>query len=347
MKCHACSSKNVFKFNSFKHHCYSCNDCNSISHVKKKKYFTEYFLPKKLMQKILPRQAFLRLLPDPGEGALREDFYDVYKDESENPAFWRFSQFNQLMDQLEKSNIDISNKAVLDISGGPGIVAHQLKDKCKKVVVTEFSIESVNAMKANLNVDSVKFDYATDDLNKIFNEKFDVILLRSSIIFCSDIKKLFVQLNKLLNEDGVIICETIIPSLGEVFWWQQMEFKFPTIYSQEFIEKCFYMSGFNLKYGYKETGDYIGIKNRGTKGFAKRLYTFTIDLGFMYFYYFFSRKSKISIDSSSRHKFLTGVWQKRFSVDAVNDVVYEEYESNDSNQSPHFAYTYNGYLKNN
>ena len=73
---------------------------------------------------------------------------------------------------------------------------------------------------------------------------------------------------------GIVLIESIIPTLGEVFWWQQLEYKFPLIYSQETIEKCFYKNGFSLKFGYRDYGGYLGVKARSYAEFSKSLFTF-------------------------------------------------------------------------
>ena len=94
-------------------------------------------------------------------------------------------------------------------------------------------------MKNNLGVNAIKFDYLSDKISKVVSDKFDMIMVRSSIIFCPYLNDFIDELCGLLNDDGVIFIESITPSIGEIFWWQQLEYKFPFIYSQETIEKCF------------------------------------------------------------------------------------------------------------
>ena len=350
--CLICKSELLTKFNSYKHICYACSDCNSVFHKKKnRKYLLEWFLPVKFLSKILPRQVVLRLFHAPNKKFDPSEFYDGYKDQSLNPSTVKISQADQILDILDANKIDIKNSEILDISGGPGVVASKFKDKCKRIIVSEYSNISVNAMKENLNVDAVKFDYANDKIENVVQGKFDIILVRSSIIFCEDIEGFLKSLTKILNPDGYVIIQTIVPTLGEVFWWQQMEFKFPVIYSQMVIEKSFFQQGFNLLYGYREYGNYVSIKKRsvGNYGFLGHLFTWLLEYPMVLIYYLLSRKSKIPIDQSLKHKFLTQLWRK----DNLKTTFFKapkmmNFDNRTKHhKSPDFYQKYNGFLKDN
>ena len=289
----------------------------------------------------------MRLFHAPSDGFPPSEFYDGYANESLYKDPLKLSQVEQLLDQFKNNNIDISQSEILDISGGPGVLAAGLKSRCKRVVVTEYSQTSVNSMKKHLDVDSVKFDYLNDQLEDVIEGEFDIVLVRSSIIFCHDLEKLLQSISKILRPGGYFLIETIIPSLGEVFWWQQMEYKFPIIYSQMSIESSMFRLGYDLRYGYREYGDYVGIKSRGEKykGFGRRLFTWLIDYPMVLFYYFLARKSNIPIDQSLRHKFLTQLWKKGPENNLKAQIKMDHHDVGEENQSPHFAYIYNGYLK--
>ena len=343
--CLICQSANLTRFNSYKHYCYSCNDCNGVFHVKKQgKYLFEYLLPRKICKKILPRQAFLRLFRDIGDFN-PPDFYDIYAKQCAVESKFRTSEVKQLLDQFDVAGILLDGKRVLDISGGPGIVAKYLQTVCERVVVSEYSEIATKAMTKILGVETVTFDYNSDKLEEIFTEKFDIVLLRSSIIFCSNLDGFISSVRKILNPDGYVLVETILPTLGEVFWWQQLEYKFPIIFSQETIEKYFYKNGFSLKYGYREYGSYEGVKLRGVKGFGRRLFTWLVDYPMVLVYYFFAPKSRIGVDQKLQHKMLTQVWRKTELAENIQAAPYLSYQAGEDNKSIHFEFIYNGYLK--
>lgn len=343
--CPICESVNLTRFNSYKHFCYSCNDCNGIFHFQKQdKYLFEYVLPRSILKKMLPRQAFLRLFHDIGDFN-PPDFYDEYAKQCRVETTFRSSEVKQLLDQFEVAGIKIENKAVLDISGGPGFVAKYLQTICERVVVTEYSEIATKAMSETLGVKTIKFDYNSDKLNEILSEKFDIVLLRSSIIFCQNLDHLISSIRNILKPDGHVLVETILPTLGEVFWWQQMEYKFPIIFSQETIEKYFYKNGFSLMYGYREYGSYERVKLRGEGDFRKRLFTWIVDYPMVLIYYLLAPKSRIAIDQTLQHKMLCQIWRKTDFFQNNQESSYLNYQSGTYNRSIHFEYIYNGYLK--
>jgi len=293
----------------------------------------------------------LRLFHAPIKKFDPSEFYDGYKKQSLNPSSIKISQADQIYDILNLNNINLQNLEILDISGGPGVVASKFKDKCKRIIVSEFSDISVKAMRENLNVDALKFDYEKDKIEKVVNGKFDLVMIRSSMIFCKDFDKFLVSLSKVLKPEGYVLIQTIVPTLGEVYWWQQMEFKFPIIYSQMAIEKFFYKNGFNLLYGYREYGSYISIKKRsvGKYGLLGHLFTWLIEFPMVLIYYSLAKKNKIPIDQSLKHKFLTQLWkfsEKKENFTNSPDIINFDNSSTD-HQSPDFYQKYNGFLKKN
>ena len=347
MKCPVCSSRASVKFNSYKHHCYACYDCNSIFHKKKEgKYLLEKILPARFLSKIIPNKASLRLFHEYDNLKKPADFYDVYTSEKLLKDPVKISRVQLLRDQLDLAGIDIKNKTILDISGGPGNVAAAIKDICKDITVTEYSEVSVEYMKKNLNINAIVFDYSKDKLSEITTTKYDLILIRSSIIFCDHLEKFIESAKQILNEDGYILLETILPTLGEVFWWQQMEFKFPIIYSQMAIEKIMYKFGFTLTYGYREYGRYEPIKKRCHKGIGRILFTWLIDYPMMISYYLMANKSKIPIDQSLNHKCMVQIWQNKHIFESSKSPEMNHYVPGEECKSPDYSYVYNGYLKN-
>jgi 2-polyprenyl-3-methyl-5-hydroxy-6-metoxy-1,4-benzoquinol methylase len=343
--CPICNSQHLTRVNSYKHHCYVCSDCNNVFHIKKEgKYLLERLLPRSIFKRLLPPKAFLRLFHDKGDISAA-DFYDVYADECRNISEARQSEVDLLLDQLSLAGIGLDGKSVLDISGGPGVVARRLKDSCAKFVVTEFSEKATRAMHDVLDIETLKFDYTADQLQNVVADKFDLVLIRSSIIFCPKLDEFVASLRAVLNSDGHVLVETIMPTLGDVLWWQQMEYKFPIIYSQETIEKYFYKHGFSLMVGYRDYGSYTAIKGRATQGVLQKGYTWLIDYPMVLLYYLFARKGRVAVDQRLNHKMLTQIWKKTDLAENVQSQPYRNYEAGPANQSTHFAYTYNGYLR--
>ena len=338
--CTVCHSENLSVFNTYKHWAHICNDCSCVSHLKKTKYLVEYLIPRGFAKGMLPTKAFLRLYSDKGDYDASE-FYDSTAFDSTEDTAWRDSEVLQVRDQLALIEFKADGKKVLDISGGPGYVGRYLKKEGAEVTVTEFAESTVRMMNEIHGIKSLKFDYTSDDLTAMTSDRFDLIMIRSSIIFCPNLDELVIRLKQLLAPEGIIFLESILPSYGEIFWWQQLEFKFPKIYSQETIEKVFYKNGFFLKHGYRDYGSYLGVKFRSYNNLSRHLFTWMIEYPMLLLYRFLNLPKRANIDSSMNHKMITQFW----SLSETPSCVYKNYHQGGAHKSKTFGYTYNGYLE--
>jgi 2-polyprenyl-3-methyl-5-hydroxy-6-metoxy-1,4-benzoquinol methylase len=297
-----------------------------------------------LLQSILPERAFVRIF-HAGEDFSGSDFYSAYASKCEEIDERGKSEYTQLVDTFEINGLDLKDKVVLDISGGPGYVGKKLSEICKRMIVTEYSGVAAKAMSDVLGIQAIKFDYNNDRLEDVVDTKFDVVLLRSSIIFCEHLEDLIVSVRNVLNPNGHILVETILPSLGEVFWWQQMEFKFKFIYSQETIEKLFYKHGFSLLYGQRDYEDYFSVMKRQRQGLAKKLFTFAFEYPLVLAYYWLVRKSRVAIETRLQHSMLAQIWEMSDSPTKFQAKPYSNYIIGAENHSIHFGMRYNNYLR--
>ena len=337
--CGICKSSNFVKINTYKHIALVCNDCNCVSHYKKQKYLLEYLFPRIIAKKMLPQKAFLRLFSDRNDYNAA-DFYNTEAFDSTESTGWRASEVRQVLDQLKLIGLDPMDKIILDISGGPGYVGRALNNQGADVTVTEFSESAVKSMVEKNGIKSVKFDYNVDKITDVVNGKFDLIMIRSSIIFCPNLYVFVDGLRKILSDNGVIMIESILPSMGEIFWWQQLEYKFPYIYSQETIEKIFSSCGFYLELGYKDTGSYFGVKYRSYNSISRHFFTWFVEFPMLVAYHLISKLKRPAIDSKLNHKMITQFWRNKNCLETT----YKEYIQGELNKSKTFGYEYNGYL---
>jgi 2-polyprenyl-3-methyl-5-hydroxy-6-metoxy-1,4-benzoquinol methylase len=344
--CSNCSSLEVYALNSYKHYCLICKDCSNVTHVKKSsKLLFEFLIPRNFAKKLLPHKAFMRLYSDKGDFEY-EKFYDAFVLETNNVTEKRLSDINQVLDTLNYFNYDITGKKILDISGGPGFVPGHLNKISLECCTTEHSELAAKAISNNFGIRAKRFDYNKDNITEIYNEKFDLILIRSSVIFCENVDDLLKNCSNILNHNGCILIESITPSLGEVLWWQTLEYKFPRIHSQETLEKYFYKNKFNLIGGFREYGDYISVKNRSYPEFSKKLFVWLIDLPLYFLYSIGIKKSNVVIDQRNLHKMVVQFWSKSDNYHSSLKPKYKNFYIGTENKSKHFGFVYNGYLKN-
>ena len=162
-QCGYCHSKNYLRLNTYKHHVIVCSDCGNVSHFKKDKYLFEYFFPKTIAKRILPQKAFLRLFSDKNN-FLAAEFYDLGTFDSIDKTAWKKSKVRQVLNQLSLVDFDPKGKRILDVSGGPGMVGHELSFLGSDVVVTKNAKSQVKSMNDSLNINSIKFDYLNDSI---------------------------------------------------------------------------------------------------------------------------------------------------------------------------------------
>jgi 2-polyprenyl-3-methyl-5-hydroxy-6-metoxy-1,4-benzoquinol methylase len=340
-KCGICGAKKIKILNSYKHNVLICFECSGVCHFKKDKYAIEKIFPRQLAKRLLPKKAFLRLFSDNGDFE-PSDFYDSGSFSSTENIGWRLSEVEQFQDQLDLINYTPKGKKILDISGGPGNIGSYLRDQGADVYVTEYSQNEVDAMQRLKNINAIKFDYSRDRIQTLFEQKFDFIMVRSSIIFCEDLEAFFNGLDEILNPGGVIMIETILPTMGEILWWQQLEYKFPRIFSSKTITQLLENYGYKSFLGYRETGSYLGVKFRSYRTLARQLFTWLVDWPMVLYYYIINREKALSIDKSLNHVMETTFWSKA----DVSTARYYDIQQGGVHKSKTFGYRYNGYLKN-
>lgn len=268
----------------------------------------ERLLPFVLANRILPHNSIFRDLYPVREVIKNEKaMYDYYAEVSKTPventkyAFWP-ARFESI---FKRYNIDISCKSILDISGGPGYLTKYLSGKCKRVVVTEFSEDSVKGMSKNLAIDAVKYDYNTDRLDEIFKEQFDIVLIEYSINFCGDLQDFASRLYRIVSDKGFIYVTFVPPTLGCCLRWQHDQYTYNILYHPETIVRVFAQNGFVLRDRYSDP------QYSYTKGYAQAGILFLLlRMPFIYLYKFKALNCTNSINRELIQKNIACVFTK-------------------------------------
>ena len=170
------------------------------------------------------------------------------------------------------------------ISGGPGICPKAISEVAKELVVTEFSLETVNAMKKYLGLDVIQFDLNSDKLDDTFKgRKFDIVIASAVLGFCLDLRKFSESLEKILSDDGTVYISHGAPTLGQMLFYQWDEYTALVMYKREA-----YLKVFNEDAGFKKIGEFdhnyeiffFRLRQGGWKGFV--LYLFTAPFWILY-----------------------------------------------------------------
>jgi 2-polyprenyl-3-methyl-5-hydroxy-6-metoxy-1,4-benzoquinol methylase len=232
--CQICKSTSYERINTYKYYWYSCNDCGNAFSRQKDRYLLSspiFSIAIKLINKLAFNK--LRFLEKDylRSNKVRQDnstFYSSYADllEKNDPGLksW-LGQFKLIQERFAASDISFHNKKVLVLSGGPGICAKEISKLASKVVVTEYSIATVLAMKKYLNLEAVKFDLNSDRLDELFQEdKFDIIIAESLVGFCLDLEKFVQSLRNILKVNGIVYINHGSPTLAQMLFYQFDEY---------------------------------------------------------------------------------------------------------------------------
>lgn len=270
LNCSYCNSSNITVVNSYKHHWISCNDCNNVKRIRKDKYFFD----KKIFKSVIYRTQNWNICEAilPKQEVINEEtkYYDYYFDTAKKGiqgTKWE-KVVNDTLKKLIDLKIDLNNKTVLDISGGPGFLTAEIKKQAKKAILTEFSQLAVDGMAKALNIDAVKYDYNTDKLEEVIKEKIDVVLIIYSIGFCNNLPDFLSSLKKVLHKDSVVYIAYSPPTLGLMLRWQFDEYTYNMCYTYESMRRCFAEIGMFETYA-EDMGSYA--YDRGTSGILKKV----------------------------------------------------------------------------
>jgi ubiquinone/menaquinone biosynthesis C-methylase UbiE len=232
----------VSDIDTYKHVWRSCNDCGNVFRERKGTYLIKR-LPVAIQRRI-PRLGYF--LADPAitgsDGSAIYDYMSTYEAPDATKYATEFVDFRR--DVLDRFGIDVSAKTVLDVSGGPGFLAKQLGGVAKKVVMTEFNQPTVDFARERLGIPAFRFDFNADDISRLTDDVYDVVLIRYAINFCTDIPRFLASLKRLLHRDSVIFISYVMPSLGVCLRWQLDDYTYPVLYNPETMARLFAEAGF-------------------------------------------------------------------------------------------------------
>jgi len=232
----------------------------------------ESLFPVRLASKVFKKSVIDQLYPMQEVIDNEKTFYDYYHELSKMPIEkTKYAHLPAKFDSIFQSyNIDITEKKILDISGGPGYLSKHLKGKCKKIIVTEFSEYSAKGMAQHLDVEAIKFDYNKDHIDEVIKERFDIILIEYSINFCNDLQDFVRRLCKIAAANALIYVTFVPPTLGCCLRWQHDEYTYNILYQPETLLRMFTQNGFSIKDRISD-GEYNFMKGINWKSLLLRL----------------------------------------------------------------------------
>lgn len=274
-KCRYCGGANISIVNMYKDKWLCCHECGIAQSHHKEKYFFS-FLPASLI-KFWPKLK--RLVPDSAIISEGSKVYDsMATDEHvQNHIKQRFVE--RFVDEVVKRHdIDLAGKRVLDISGGNGYFAKRLADLGASVILTEYNMNSVNYARKHFNIRAERYDLNSDLLSELFqSEKFDIVLMRWSVMFCLDLPRFLVDIKKIMPTDGMVIVQSILPTLGTMLKYQWHDYNLLVLYPLTRLTDNFRDQGFDVfahaekSKGYLYNAD-LSAQHKGKLGTGEKVF---------------------------------------------------------------------------
>ncbi|MDH5719461.1 MAG: class I SAM-dependent methyltransferase [Spirochaetia bacterium] len=185
---------------------------------------------------------FYNLLKDSKKNFYDESALPSYTHKNSLMSFLFWNRINTALNLLRKKD----NFKVLDFGCGGGVTFRYLTDKnCE---ITGCDNEHYNLAKIMAKTINKKIKIVSD-IEKIKNEKFDVILALDVLEHIDDISKILKRFEKLLGPNGIIIVsgptENIFYKLGRILAGFSGHYHVSNIYH---IEKEFKKASFQRKF---------------------------------------------------------------------------------------------------
>lgn len=210
--------EHTIKLDTYKHYWILCQETGNAYSIKKKPGVIN-----RLMQSYKSQ---------------KNNSYSIY-DYFTSPSHiqWSLEESRKVINEIfNRHKIDPKGKRILDVSGGNGHVADELKKLGADVILTEVNDQAIEYARNHLQVETCKFDFQADSLDKVVNGKFDIVLLRAAIMFCVDMERFLADLEKLLKPGALVVFQyCVIPTLGVLLRTQNDDYSYLALYQPEML----------------------------------------------------------------------------------------------------------------
>jgi ubiquinone/menaquinone biosynthesis C-methylase UbiE len=248
LSCPACQQLTTCTVDTYKHLWHWC-DCGNVTRERRSSYAFAESVPLPVSERVLPDRLISMLYPDEFVRSGERHFYDYYAQAAQlelSETKWNI-QYERIASRFRQWDIELSGRKFLDISGGPGFLTREVAKVAERAVVTEFSSDATAGMNKHLGVEAVTFDYNSDQLSRVLDGPFDVILIDYSINFCGDLAGFAKDLLAIISPGAKVYVSLVVPTLGCCLRWQFDEYTYNHLWSARHLRSSFEEVGFSLQ----------------------------------------------------------------------------------------------------
>jgi 2-polyprenyl-3-methyl-5-hydroxy-6-metoxy-1,4-benzoquinol methylase len=129
---------------------------------------------------------------------------------------------------LGAHDIDVSGKAVLDVSGGNGHVAAAMAGLGADMTLTEINRPALEYAQRELGLHAVEYRFEDGPIApRVDGRTYDIVLLRACVMFTEDLPALLRHCREVMNDGGLLMIDrSVKPTLGTLLRVQLDEFSY-------------------------------------------------------------------------------------------------------------------------
>jgi SAM-dependent methyltransferase len=250
--CTFCGSPRRSAIDTYKHTWVACDSCGNIVRERKERYLAEKILPTPVSSWLSSTDTrYLRSLRMFfGDRTVRtpEAAYEYYqRDIEQGVENTKYKdQFATYRGLLARYGVDLTEKGVLDISGGPGFLMQAFSKVARRAVMTEFDPAIVRVARDRLGIETVHYDFNVHDIAQTVSGEFDFVFIRYAINFCLDIPEFLASLRRIMRPGGHVFVSFVLPTLGTCLKWQFDDYTYHVLYNPETITRMFAEARFTI-----------------------------------------------------------------------------------------------------
>jgi SAM-dependent methyltransferase len=198
------------------------------------------------------------------------------------------------MKYLKKKNINLKKKKLISISEEPGFFYYQIKNSCSDILFTALNKLVCNEMRSTIGVNTITYDANSDNLYKLVNKKFDIVLIRSVLNHIQDLKKFIKQIKNITYKKSIVVCDFHAPSLQNTIVKGYDDYTFINLYNSEFVKNIFFKNNFKVMHESYQVEDLI--KRNYNDSYKQIL--------FKLFYFFLKFQNKLKNSNFKKNDYL-------------------------------------------
>lgn len=116
-----------------------------------------------------------------------------------------------------------SEKNVLELATGPGMIAKHIASSAKSVTATDFAPKMIEAAKKGSVPENVSFEVADATNLRYQNDSFDLVVIANALHIIPEPEKALAEIDRVLKANGTLIAPNFIErEKGKKNLWQKI-----------------------------------------------------------------------------------------------------------------------------